>query len=207
MNKGLWLHGTAIHFDEWKLPLGKQSHKGGINAHSAIFFTSSNEFALGASNGSGGLCSSVLDKSAKILDMNKCSDSESEKYRIQCTQKKLNSRNPQVIHKQYWTQGWKSGSIMKYAASSQAEYESIQAKLAIHLRHTPQGLKALNDMQQLTRDVIEELVIAARELNYDAVIGNEIDTLHPTGPKTYPIMFVLNHKLLSPPNWIATPKS
>ena len=51
-----WIHGTEVHFTEWKLPLGKPAHKGGAEAHSAIFFTTSKEYALGSANGSGGIC-------------------------------------------------------------------------------------------------------------------------------------------------------
>ena len=97
---------------------------------------------------------------------------------------------------------------MKYAASTPQETAVMQQKanLALHAKHTPQGVAAYNELQLLTRNVIEELVVSARELGYEAVIGNEIDTLHPLGPKTYRIMFALNTKVITGPEWVAKPK-
>jgi len=207
MNKEVWLHGTEVYFDKWKLPLGKQPHKSGMESHSAIFFTTSREYALGAANGSEGLCSAELLSSSNILDMNNCTNTESEKYRLQVAQKYIGRRNPQVIYPQYWKKGWQSGSIMKYAASTPQEAAEMQKKanLAIHAKHTPQGAAAYNELQLLTRNVIEELVVSARELGYEAVIGNEIDTLHPLGSKTYKIMFALTTKAVSDPEWVTKP--
>jgi len=203
-----WIHGTEVYFEQWKIPLGKQPHKGGMESHSAIFFTTSKEYALGAANGSGGLCSSSLSKGSNILNMNNCSSSQSEDYRKQCSNKNIGSKNPQIIYPEYWKQGWASGQIMKYAASSEHEFKIMQQKvnLAVNHRHTAEGVAAHRELQTLTRAVIEELVKSARELGYDAVIGNEIDTLYPTGPKTYPIMFVLNHNKLTDPVWNPVPK-
>lgn len=203
-----WIHGTEVYFSKWKLPLGKQPHKGGMASHSAIFLTTSKEYALGAANGSGGLCSASLIKGSNILNMNNCSSSQSEAYRKQCSNKALGSKNPQILYQEYWQKGWASGQIMKYAASSEHEFKNMQQKvnLAINHRYTPEGAVAHRELQSLTRDVIEELVVSAKELGYDAVIGNEIDTLHPTGPKTYPILFVLNHNKLTNPTWNSVPK-
>lgn len=208
MDEEVWLHGTEVYFEEWKLPLGKQPHKGGMESHTAIFFTTSREYALGAANGSGGICSAKLLSSSKILDMNNCSSTESEQYRSQVSKKYIGRRNPQVIYPQFWKEGWRSGRIMKYAASTPQEATVMQQKanLAIHAKHTPQGAAAHNELQLLTRNVIEELVVSARELDYEAVIGNEIDTLHPLGPKTYRIMFALNTRVITDPEWVAKPK-
>jgi len=207
MDEEVWLHGTEVYFDKWKLPLGKQPHKGGMDSHSAIFFTTSREYALSAANGSGGICSAKL-QSANTLDMNNCPNAESERYRMQVAQKNIGRRNPQIIYPYYWREGWRSGCIMKYAPSSSQENAVMQQKayLAIHAKHTPQGAAAHNELQLLTRNVIEELVVSARELGYEAVIGNEIDTLHPLGPKTYKIMFALTTKAISDPVWVSKPR-
>jgi hypothetical protein len=78
-----WIHGTEVYFSKWMLPLGKQPHKGGMESHSAIFLTTSKEYALGAANGLGGLCTASLIKDSNILNMNNCSSSQSEEYRIE----------------------------------------------------------------------------------------------------------------------------
>lgn len=202
-----WIHGTEVYFEKWKLPLGKQLHKGGMESHTAIFFTTSREYALGAANGSGALCSASLTEGSNVLDMNNCSISQSEEYRKQCSKKSICSKNPQILYPEYWQQGWASGQIMKYAASSEQEFEAMQEKVNLAINHgnTIEGIAAHRELQTLTRALIEELVKSARELGYDAVIGNEIDTLHPSGPKTYPIMFVLNHRRLTKPVWNPLP--
>jgi hypothetical protein len=204
----IWMHGTQVHFNSWKLPLEKQVHKGDMEPHGGIFFTTSKEYALGAANGSGGLCTAKLKESAKTLNMNNCTGSQSEQYRIQCSKQILGAKNPQILYAQHWQQGWKSGNIMKYSASSEAENVVMQRKanLAINSKHTPEGAAAHNELQLLTRSVIEELVVSAKELGYDAVVGHEIDTLHPTGPKKFEIMFVVNHHVLSDPIWLSVPK-
>ena len=77
-NTKKWLHGTEVHFDEWKLPLIEAPHKGKMKPHSAIFFTTSKEYALGAANGTGGLCTSNIKQGTRILNMMNCSSSQSE---------------------------------------------------------------------------------------------------------------------------------
>jgi uncharacterized protein YbjQ (UPF0145 family) len=202
-----WMHGTQVYFTNWTLPLGRLKHKGGLDAHSAIFFTTDKEFALGAAQNYGGLCSAQLLPSANVLDMNSCSASESENYRVKCSQKKMGRQSPNITYQPYWVSGWKTGRIMKYVVSTESEANVMKRKveLATTAIDTPEGIKAFNEIQLLTRQAIEELVISAKELGYDAVIGNEIDTLHPSGQKTYRIMFVINHKVLSPPTWLGIP--
>ena len=97
---------------------------------------------------------------------------------------------------------------MKYAPSSPQEAAIMQQKanLEIHAKHTPQDAAAHNELQLLTRNVIEELVVSARELGYEAVIGNEIDTLHPLGHKTYKIMVALTTKAITEPVWVSKPR-
>lgn len=206
MNSKIWLHGTAKYFDQWDLSSRKLSHKNGMPSHSAIFFTTNKEYAIGASDGTNGLCTAELLEGANVLDMNKCSTAESERYRLQVEKKRLGHKNPQIIYAQNWHNGWKSGSIMKYSPSDEIEAMIMQHKAELaQATHTPEGAAAYNEMQLLTRSVIEELVTSAREIGYDAVIGNEINTLHPAGKQTYEIMFVLNKDVLTPPNWINKP--
>lgn len=119
----------------------------------AIFLTTNKDYALGAANGSNGICSAELIDGTNVIDMNNCSPSESERYRLHAAKKKLGHRNPQITFPPYWHQGWKSGSIMKHACSNEAEAKIMQEKahLAINSKHTPQGMAAFNELQILTR--------------------------------------------------------
>lgn len=210
-NANAWLHGTSVYFEQWALPAAAQPHNRGLETHSAIFFTTNREYALRASQGTGGICSAHLIESANVLNMNNCTAEASEQYRLQVYKKNIGSKNPHVISSNNWQYAWAAGSIMKYSATSPPlpteEYKRLKqmAHLAVHEKHTPQGMAAFRALQQLTRTVIEELVTSARELGYDAVIGNEIDTADPTQPTVYEIMFVLNPTMLTPPNWITQP--
>lgn len=202
MTTEIWLHGTEVRFSQWCIP-GTQLHKNGAPSHSAIFFTTDRNFALAAANGKGFLCQARLDSKAKILDMNQPGALLSEIYRGKVLAKPIGSKHIQVSQAGYWEAGWMSGSIMKYLPGSESENETLQAKahLARTQKHTPEGAAAFNELQLLTRSVIEELVVCARDLKFDAVIGNEIDTLPSTGPVTYRTMFALNPECLTPPVW------
>lgn len=198
MTNEIWWHGTEVTFNNWLIPDKFQPHKNGMESHSAIFFASDQRFALGASHGTGLHCSARLMPEAKIIDMNRPQGDLSEVYRNQVMKKPIGSKNPQVIFPQYWSEGWLSGKIMKYAPTSEDEIRSMQHKayIARTQKHTAAGAAAFNELQLLTRSVIEELVISARELGFDAVIGNEIDTLQPTGSVSNRIMFALNPQCL-----------
>lgn len=111
-----------------------------------------------------------------------------------------------MLHRDAWIAGWKSGRIMKYAPSEdERKILAPRIHLATHARHTPEGNAAFNEIQKLTRDLIEELVTSARELGHEGVIGNEIDTLHPSGSQTYKTMFVLNPEIIENPRWLSMP--
>lgn len=209
----IWLHGRTVYFEQWVLPSSVQTHNRGLESHSAIFFTTGKDYALKAARGSGGLCSASLIESANILDMNNCTAEASEQYRLQVAKKPIGCKNPQVINSLQWSQAWATGSIMKYSATSPPlsteEYAQLteKARLAVYGRHTPEGVAAYHELQQLTRRVIDELILSARELGYDAVIGNEIDTQNPAQPTKFEILFVLNETVLTPPNWLSKPKN
>lgn len=209
----LWLHGRTVYFEKWVIPSSIQSHNRGLESHSAIFFTTGKDYALRAARGSGGLCSASLIEGANVLDMNNCKHADSEQYRLQVANKPIGCKNPQVLNSLQWSQAWATGSIMKYSATSPPlsaeEYAQLkeQARLAVYERHTPEGLAAYHELQTLTRRVIDELILSARELGYDAVIGNEIDTQNPTQPTKFEILFVLNEAVLTPPNWLSKPSN
>lgn len=204
-----WIHGTEVYFEEWLLPLPKPKHKGGLEAHSALFFTTSREYALGAANHTEGLVSTSIKPDARVLDMENCTTEESEAFRLQALKKDTSSKNCQVGSKEYWLEGWRTGSIMKYAPSSKIEKHYLQQKLhlALNYKGTHEGNAASNELQLLTRNNIEDLVCAASDLGYDCVIGNEIDTLHKSGGKTYKIMFANNVDSITDPVWLSKPTS
>lgn len=64
--KDNWIHGTEVYFKEWILPIPKPKHKGGLDAHSAIFFTTSNEYARGCGEDEGGVVSARIKPEAKF---------------------------------------------------------------------------------------------------------------------------------------------
>jgi hypothetical protein len=202
-----WLHGTKSVISNWELPPPPQEHMGGMPLHTAIFFTKSIEYASGAAGKNGRIYSATVDASAKVLNVNTASNEEMEMFRIEAMRKPILSRNLQARSFDTWKKGWITGAIMKFAPTSveEAELEKKQY-LAQFQRETPAGEKAWNELQILTRANIDDLAAAARDLGYDAVIGNEIDTLGPLGPVTYPIMFALNKEVLSDPAIFSTPE-
>lgn len=208
----IWLHGRRFYFEEWVMPSSQKTHNRGLSTHAAIFFTTGEDYALRAAYGSGGLCSANLKEGAHVLDMTNCSEQASEQYRRQVMKSYMGSRNSHVLDSQRWRHAWMTGSIMKYSAAcpplTPEEYALLKekARQAVHEKHTPEGALAYFSLQYLTRLTIDELILAARELNYDAVIGNDMDK--PPGsekPQTYEVLFVLNPHVLTPPHWISKP--
>lgn len=202
-----WMHGTEVYFTEWKLPLEKLNHKNGMEPHSALFFTTSKDYVQDVAGTNGGYCTVKIQPTANILDMNNCTREVSEAYRKKVQEKKTAGKNAQVINYDNWNIAWKTGSIMKYMPSDYNESKVLNIKLILarNFRNTLEGAKAFNELQILTRENIEDIVVSARELGYDCVIGNEIDTLSPDGPKTFKIMFVLNEKSITSPFWVVVP--
>lgn len=207
----IWLHGRRFYFEQWIIPSTVKTHNRGLPTHNAIFFTTGEDYALRAAYGSGGLCSASLIAGANVLDMNNCSPQASEQYRLQVMQKNIGAKNPQVTNSEKWQQAWLTGRIMKYSAASPPlspdEYAQLKEKAykAVYEKQTPEGALAYFELQQLTRQVVDELILSAYELGYDAVIGNEIDTQDPAKPQRYEILFVLNPTVLTPPVWISKP--
>jgi hypothetical protein len=201
-----WFHGTTKKFNAWKIPSTLQKVEKIHPYHSAVFFTTDLSYATGASKGTGIIATANLVSNANILDMNNCSHDESEAFRKMAGSKNVIRRNMQVAHPGLWREGWRTGRIMKYAPSSDAEYDDLTRKNEIVSRspktHLAQQYE--KELQRLTRDNIEGLVEAARDLNYHAVIGNEIDTLDPRGVKTFRIMFALITTCITPPSWTNT---
>jgi len=202
-----WLHGTEVHFNQWKLPLPKKlKHKNGMAPHSALFFTLSRKYAIDSSEGTGGLVTSTLIPSANVIDLNTCTDSESDAFRRQVLTKETACDNQQYLTLENWREACKTGSVMKYAPPAEKE----PFLRALHYQsqnefHTNAGRIAWNQLQLLTRNNIEDIVLAAIDLGYDAVITNEIDTLDPLGPQTYPIMFATKANVLTKPVWLKQP--
>lgn len=115
-NQQTWLHGTSVNFTSWKLPLPKKlKHKNGMAPHSALFFTLSRKYAIGSSEGTGGLVTSTLIPSANVIDLNTCTDSESDAFRRQVLTKETAGDNQQYLTLENWREACKTGSVMKYA--------------------------------------------------------------------------------------------
>ncbi|BCL70561.1 hypothetical protein TUMSATVNIG1_25240 [Vibrio nigripulchritudo] len=206
-----WLHGTEVKFDSWVLPIPTLKHKKGMEAHSAVFFTLSDEYAEGCSYGTGGLVSTTIVPGSKVLDLNTCSDEESEKFRLHLLTKPTASKNLQYQSTSTWKESCKTGSIMKFAPT---EEEQDKYFLKYHAAMSPtnsivsaiEQRRAWNELQLLTRANIEDVVQTGAELGYDCVITNEIDTLRPGGSVAFPIMFALNTSAITSPSWISLPK-
>lgn len=206
-----WLHGTEVKFDSWGLPIPEPKHKNGMQAHSAIFFTLSLDYARGCAEGTEGLVSTTIVPGSKVLDLNTCSTEDSEAFRLHLLTKPMAGKNLQYHSASTWRESCKTGFIMKFAPMEEEQDEyAHKYQVAMGPANTTVSMlakgKAWNELQLLTRSNIEDIVQTGADLGYDCVITNEVDSLHSDGIQTYPIMFALNSSAITSPSWISFPK-
>nr|WP_314565941.1 hypothetical protein [uncultured Pseudomonas sp.] len=198
MNMSLdWLHGTPFNIKEWQIS-ERGDLKEGTPLHEALFFTTDRSFA-NASGGGGhvNVYRANVQPGARILDLSDpgktCSIPDSEAFRKLVVGVRPGLCNIQCVYKEYWEQGWRTGQIMKYAPRPD-DWEMVDvAKRAVQTEKVDIFAKVI--IQEVTRDCIEDIVKAAKEAKYQAIIGNEFQS-----GVTYPILIVLDPSILTTPD-------
>ncbi|WP_207002552.1 hypothetical protein [Trinickia mobilis] len=195
-----WFHGTAAEpFSAWQFPPPPPPF---MSPHSAVFLSPDREFAADAGNR---VCSASLQPDARVVNV--LSDREaSESLRTQLARSRLGSRHAYVRDRAAWRERWETGEIMRYATDD----VSIQRRVAQRWPDVERYRAGARDeqasaawlmVQNLTRDWIEEIVIAARGQGVDALIGWEVDSDHPAGTRAVQVLFALTPRALTAPYW------
>lgn len=207
LNSAKWYHGTDTRFDAWEFPPKAPSP---IEiGHTALFFTSSREYAAGAGPH---ICTVTIDSATKVLQPGQLSAESVELRKRVAADNELSGHCEWVKNDEAWTRGWITGEVMRFAAdmANPAVAKLITSRLA-HIATSVQkacipplsNQKAIDVAQQnLTRAWIEILVTKAKEMGFQAVLGAEIDRhSNATRPASQPWLAVLDPSIISAPSW------
>ncbi len=110
-----------------------------------------------------------------------------------------------------WWAGWNTGDAMRFAPDQSAFSARFMrlvpnAQRAMSGSRQPQHLAAWLELQNLTRDWIELVTVAGRDMGFDALIGNEIDSQRKGGAVACEVLFALTDRAIDAPRWLASGK-
>ncbi len=199
--KDILYHGTNLKFDKWKV--GHQAHNKGYKAHSALFFTTDEEYAR--NSGCNKYLASFKYKSGackRILDLRNCSDEVYENFRNHVIEKYpvINEYFGLISDSSLWKKFWQEGKTFKLVNPT-----SEQIK---HNYLTFQSKKNKDDpswafLQEKTRELIEYWILAARDLGYNILICNEWNSFGLKEPKTSLFIAILDLNIIEDkPDWL-----
>jgi hypothetical protein len=174
-------------------------------AHTALFFTSDEQFAAGAGPG---LCSTRLVESARVLDATRPSP-ESEALRNQVLKNPVASLGANIVDRARWNAGWKTGETLRFSYDNQRAAKVIEttAIATARLNRLPLEAGIAVAKHNFSRGLIELICIEAKKLGFDALLGNEVDEL-PGGQRVpRPWLAVFTTEAITPVEWIRSPQS
>lgn len=197
-----WYHGTHARFNDWRFPPPPSPLKPELFVHTAIFLTTDVELARNAGET---ICIARLCPDARVIDLRRAS-AESDEIRLRLQRTKLGSHCLRVNDPMLWWHGWNTGEAMRFAPDQSqfsAEYMSKMpgAQRARAGSRTEEDLSSWLILQNLTRMWIETIARTARDLGFDALVGNEIDSSRKSGPKACEVLFALTDGAVTSPEW------
>jgi len=191
-----WYHGTSTKFQTWQIPPPKKDSV--LVAHSAIFFTTNKNFALGA----GPVVSkSSISPRANILDCT-IKSSALEQLRLKVSQHRTNElfENYKIDN---WYKGWVTGDVLRPLANESGVYflKSLVPEQAKSLGGDMDVAWAVVQ-HNATRGLIEHICTQAINLGLDGLFGNEVDRHSGQSEKlAQPWLAIFNASAVSPPVW------
>lgn len=198
-----WFHGTNDdRFSRWIFPPPSSLTKPELYIHSMSFLTTDRILALRAGKN---ICRSRISSGAKVLEITRDLHA-SEMLRNQVLMTELGKYHDYVQNFEYWIESWTQGRLLRYGSNHpdlKYKLETTQRLAEKYIagsretKHRDAWLKA----QNLTREWIELIGKSARNMGFDALIGNEIDSRRLTGPVACPVLFVLTEHTISSPIW------
>lgn len=200
--EALWFHGTDTFFETWMVPPPPKPGEGLAVPHTALFFTTHEDFAAAAGSG---LCTARLCATARVLDATQPS-ADSEALRRQVAKNSLASAGINISDSKRWTKGWNTGDTLRFAFTDPKVLMNL-ASFATALER--QGLSteqaAIVAQHNLTRGLIELICTEAHKLGFDAVFGHEVDRHSGAAKVARPWLAVLNKKAITPIEWVRKP--
>ncbi len=200
IDRGPWLHGTNNSFEHWLVPPPKKFCDRLTTPHSAVFLTKHKDFAAGAG---AQICSAFLTPQAKVV-VPEVESPASEQLRRALLSKPVLNRCDWLRSDAVWRKSWNTGEVMRFAADPIVLLCLVNrgAKLLSEaFPKLPQGEILQVAKHNVTRGWIEEILIVAHALGFDALQGHEIDSRPGAVKISRPWLAVLNSHSLSEPVW------
>lgn len=203
-----WYHGTAVTFDAWVFPPPRAALKPELHPHTAVFLTTDLQLAQAAGRN---LCCAQLRDDARIIDLHTASP-ESDALRLRLYATELGRHCVHTHDMASWWRAWHTGEAMRWAAA-ESDFSKQYLQLIPQARRAAAGSRSADDrrawltLQNLTRQWIELIAVHARELGFDALTGNEIDSHRRGGSIACEVAFALTERALTDPVWLVGPKS
>lgn len=202
-----WYHGTHQRFADWRFPPPRSPVKPELRPHTAVFLTTDMPLAKGAGRN---VCVSRLRPDAKVLDLRLPGEaSEAMRQRLFATG--LGRHCVRTHDAAVWWAGWNTGEAMRFAPDQSAFSARFvrlvpDAQRAMSGSRQPQHRAAWLELQNLTREWIELVAVAGRDMGFDALIGNEIDSQRKGGAVACEVLFALTDKAIEAPHWLGSGK-
>lgn len=205
-----WYHGTKNQkFMEWSVPPPRRNP---IEvAHSGLFFTQDLDYAEGTG---GNVCKVQIKEATKVIAPAQ-GGSASEVLRTAIIQRKRHYAHCHWLSDgATWTDAWNTGEVMRFAFDTHDPVATTEVAKTIltdvqrikTLVKKPLEEKSFHEQAQLnlTRDWIEVMVLEAKKLGYQALIGAEIDqwTNRHAAPVSRSWLAVMDKSAISAPTWI-----
>lgn len=208
--KTTWYHGSnAKPFTDWLCPPPPPSPAD--VSHTGLFFTADEDFAKGAGKN---VCTIKLSEDTKFI-VPAQGDARSTAFR----QTVFNS-NPLAANCKWldndavWAAAWSTGEVLRFSydagdpkavlAVSKALASVVGNLKKIIRGSVPEKVVIDQAMTCLTRGWIEQLVLEAKRLGYQAIQGAEIDRWSATSstPLAQSWLAVMDKSVISAPTWL-----
>lgn len=202
-----WYHGTDEFFTNWAQPPAVSKYKAELTPHQFISLSRDLDLAAGAGETTKGLCRAKLSASAKVLDLRVQSE-DAESHWRQVVQSGVGRIHALIQDFDSFVKACESGEILRLHTADQqtlSKLEPLQAVAQNPSAPLVERAKAHLEVQNFTRQWIDDVISPAKQLGYQAVICAEIDRYRAKGPKACLNLYVFDPVALSPPEWLTVP--
>lgn len=202
-----WYHGTDEFFTNWAKPPVVSKYKPELISHQFISLSKDRDLAAGAGEVTKGLCRAKLSPSAKVLDL-RVKSADAEAHWKQVVQSDVGRIHALIQTFDSFVNACESGEVLRLRTADQktlAKLGPLQAIAQSRSVHPVEREKAHLEVQNFTRQWIDDAISPARNLGYQAVICAEIDRYRAQGPRACLNLYVFDPLALSPPEWLTVP--
>ncbi|HZW13908.1 MAG TPA: hypothetical protein VFF81_12045 [Noviherbaspirillum sp.] len=206
----IWYHGThAKPFSTWKCPPPPPSPAD--VGHTGLFFTADQGYAKHAGTN---ICTIKLSPETKLIVPARGGNDSSALRQAVTRCNSIATYCQWLISDAVWTDAWATGQVTRFSFDTSNHKHVYEiglavARVAANLKKmiktpVPEQLLMNQALMCLTRGWIEQLVLEARKLGYQAIQGAEIDRW--SAPNATPVaqswLAVMDASVITAPAWL-----